>query len=146
MPESRKLWVAMVIQSYLPRLGGAEKQLAEICRRLRNKGIEPVVITRRYAGMQAYEVIDGTPVYRVPAPQPKPLAAFSFILFGLARIGQIKPDVIHAHELLSPTDLAILGRKIWKKPVIVKVLRGGKLGDRDTLPHRQCGAARIKSL
>jgi hypothetical protein len=34
MAENRSLRVAMIIQSYLPRLGGAEKQLAAVCRKL----------------------------------------------------------------------------------------------------------------
>ena len=146
MPEQDSLRVAMIIQSYLPRLGGAEKQLAEICRRLRKKGIEPVIITRRYAGMSSYEMIAQTPVYRVPAPQPKALAAFCYILFGLAKVGKIDPQVIHAHELLSPTDMAILAGQIWKKPVAVKVLRGGKLGDLDKLHHRGSGEKRIQRI
>jgi glycosyltransferase involved in cell wall biosynthesis len=96
--------------------------------------------------MQAYEVIDRTPVFRVPAPQPKPLAAFCFVLFGLLKIRKIEPDVIHAHELLSPTDMVILAKKIWGTPVIVKVLRGGKLGDLYKLNRRAGGKMRIQRL
>ena len=136
----------MIIQSYLPRLGGAEKQLAAICRELRNKGVEPVIITRRYAGMSTYELIEQTPVYRTPAPQPKALAAICFILFGLFRIRKLNADVLHVHELLSPSEMAISAKKIWHKPLVVKVLRGGKLGDLDKLHHRTLGSLRIRRL
>lgn len=146
MTEVENLRVAMIIQSYLPRLGGAEKQLAAICRELRNRGVEPLVITRRYAGMPAYELIEQTPVYRTPAPRPKALAAFCYILFGLLRIGKLHVDVLHVHELLSPSDMAVLAKKIWHKPLVVKVLRGGKLGDLDKLHRRRFGSVRIRRL
>ena len=146
MAELSGLRIAMIIQSYLPRLGGAEKQLATVCRKLRQRGLEPTIITRRYPGMRAFEVIDQTPVYRVPTPQPKSLAAFCYILFGLRKIKQIQPQVVHAHELLSPTDMAVLGKKLWRIPVAVKVLRGGKLGDLYKLNHRASGRARIRRM
>ena len=146
MPDIQGLRVAMIIQSYLPRLGGAEKQLAAVCRKLRMKGIEPCVITRRYKNMQSFEIIDETPVYRVPAPKPKVLAAFSYLFFGLAKIHEIKPDLIHAHELLSPTDMTVLAKRIWRIPAAVKVLRGGNLGDIYKLKNRGLGQARIRRM
>jgi hypothetical protein len=55
MADAGRLRVAMIIQSYLPRLGGAEKQLAAVCSRLREKGIESVVITPlcRFTGLRS---------------------------------------------------------------------------------------------
>ncbi len=146
MPDTQGLRVVMVIQSYLPRLGGAEKQLAAVCRRLRQRGLEPSIVTRRYAGMAAFESIDGTPVYRVPAPQPKPLAAFCYLLFGFFKTRSLRPQVLHAHELLSPSDLGILAKRSLDCPLVVKVLRGGKLGDLDKLHHRRSGQRRIRRL
>ena len=146
MVEVTGMRVAMLIQSYLPRLGGAEKQLAAICRKLRQQGMEPSIITRRYAGMAPFEVIDQTPVYRMPAPRPKPLAALCYLLFGLNKIRQLQPHVIHAHELLSPTDMAVAAKRRWHIPLVVKVLRGGKLGDLYKLNHRASGRARIRRM
>ncbi len=143
MVDMYGLRVAMVIQSYLPRLGGAEKQLAAICCKLRLKGIKPCVITRRYEGMASFELIDQTPVFRVPAPQPKILAALCYLFFGLLKINKVKPHLIHAHELLTPTDMAVLAKCIWHIPAAVKVLRGGKLGDIYKLNHRVLGRMRI---
>ena len=146
MADLRGLRVVMIIQSYLPRLGGAEKQLAAVCRELRKRGLEPSIVTRRYAGMADFETIEGIPVYRVPAPQPKPLAAFCYLFFGYFKIRSLRPQVLHAHELLSPTDLGILSKRGLGCPLVVKVLRGGKLGDLDKLHHRRGGAARINRL
>jgi glycosyltransferase involved in cell wall biosynthesis len=146
MADLRGLRVVMVIQSYLPRLGGAEKQLAAVCRELREQGLEPSIVTRRYPGMSAFETIAGTPVYRVPAPQPKALAALCYLFFGYFRIRSLRPQILHAHELLSPTDLGILAKRSLGCPLVVKVLRGGALGDLDKLHHRRGGEARIQRL
>ena len=146
MADLRGLRVVMVIQSYLPRLGGAEKQLAAVCRELRKQGIEPSIVTRRYPGMSAFESIEGTPVYRVPAPRPKALAALCYLAFGSLRIRSLRPQVLHAHELLSPTDLGIIAKRRSGCPLVVKVLRGGSLGDLDKLQHRRGGQARIRRL
>ena len=146
MADLRGLRVVMVIQSYLPRLGGAEKQLAAVCRELRKQGLEPSIVTRRYPGMLAFESIEGTPVYRVPAPRPKALAALCYLIFGYFRIRSLRPQLLHAHELLSPTDLGILAKRGLGCPLVVKVLRGGELGDLDKLHHRRGGKARIQRL
>jgi glycosyltransferase involved in cell wall biosynthesis len=146
MDNHSGLCIVMVIQSYLPRLGGAEKQLAAVCGGLRMNGHNPVIVTRRYKGMSQYEVINGTPVHRVPAPKPKQLAAFCFLIFGFLRIVKIKPDIVHAHELLSPSDLSILASKWLKIPMVVKVLRGGWMGDVYKLNHRKLGRLRLKRL
>jgi glycosyltransferase involved in cell wall biosynthesis len=42
--------------------------------------------------------------------------------------------------------MGILARRLWKKPLVVKVLRGGKLGDLDKLHHRSTGSARIRRM
>ena len=39
MNKAGKLRVAMIIQTYLPRLVGAEKQLSALCRRVRARDI-----------------------------------------------------------------------------------------------------------
>ena len=146
MNSSHPLRIVMVIQSYLPRLGGAEKQLSAVCSGLRQKGLDSVVITRRYKGMARYEVINGTPVYRVISPKPKLLAALCFMVFGLIKIIQLKPNLIHAYELLSPTDLAITARNWLEVPLVVKVLRGGWMGDLYKLNHRWSGKVRLNRL
>lgn len=96
--------------------------------------------------MAGFEIVDGTPVYRIFAPQPKPVAALFFIVCGFIKILKLKPDLIHAYELLSPTDLAISARNWLNVPLVVKVLRGGWMGDIYKLHHRRSGKTRINRL
>ena len=57
----KKIRVVMLIQAYLPRFGGAERQLAALLPLLQQKGVQPFVITRRYEGLSAFENINDTP-------------------------------------------------------------------------------------
>jgi glycosyltransferase involved in cell wall biosynthesis len=121
--------VVMVIQAYLPIIGGAERQIASLSRYLRELNVELHVVTRRYAGLPSFEVIDNVPVHRIPIAGPKATAAIMFIFYSLLKIHSLKPDLLHAHELLSPATIAVFGKWFFKKPVLAKILRGGQLGD-----------------
>jgi glycosyltransferase involved in cell wall biosynthesis len=68
-------------------------------------------------------------VHRLPAWGPNPVAALLFIVSALWKIWRLNPDLLHAFELLSPTTTAIIAKKLLRKPLLVKVLRGGTLGD-----------------
>ncbi len=121
--------VAMILQSYYPRIGGAERQVALLAPLLHERNVDITVITRHYPGLLTFEHINGVPVHRVPCPGPKAVAALIFSLRALLLLNRIKPDIIHAHELLSPTTTAIMAKTIFGQPLVVKTLRGGKLGD-----------------
>jgi glycosyltransferase involved in cell wall biosynthesis len=137
--------VAMIIQDYYPMLGGAQRQIAALAPLLQAQQVEVFVLTRRYAGLSSFEQVDNVPVYRLPIPGPKPVAALSFILAALPLIKRLKPHVIHAHELLSPTSAAIAAKKLYHLPVVAKVLRGGSLGDLAKLKRKPFGQQRIAS-
>lgn len=144
---SETLRVAMLIQAYYPRLGGAERQLASLVPLLENLGIEIQILTRRYdAALASFEMINGVPVYRLPVPGPKPAAAISFSLSAIPRLYKFKPHVIHAHELLSPATTAVMAKRLFGTPIVAKVLRGGSLGDLAKLKHRAFATSRIASL
>ncbi|MDD2921799.1 MAG: glycosyltransferase family 4 protein [Anaerolineales bacterium] len=147
MNNNFQLRVAMLIQAYYPRLGGAERQLASLAPLLKERNIEICILTRRYdATLPAFEIIGETPVYRLPVPGPKPLAALSFSFSALPMLRRFNPHVIHAHELLSPATTAVMAKRIFGTPIVAKVLRGGELGDLAKLKNRAFGARRIASL
>jgi glycosyltransferase involved in cell wall biosynthesis len=129
MAVRRPIRVVMIIQSYLPLIGGAERQIASLSPFLKDVNVELHVLTRRYPGLSSYETIDGVPVHRIPIAGPKAVAAVMFIFNSLLKIHSLKPDILHAHELLSPSTIAILGKWWLRLPVLAKVLRGGELGD-----------------
>ena len=145
-PQNNPIKVAMIIQDYLPRLGGAEKQLEALAPLLNKHGIEIEILTRRYPGLARFEFIDGVPVYRLPIFKTKALASLIFTLTALPVIRRLHPDIIHAHGLLSPTTTAVMAKRLLGIPVVSKSLRGGILGDLERLKNNPFGHRRLKML
>lgn len=143
---SQLLRIVMLIQGYHPLVGGAERQLGQLAPLLKQRGLDIHILTRRYAGLSKYEEIDGVPVHRLPIPGPKVMASLTYTVSALTLMHRLKPDVIHAHELLSPTTTAILARRLFGTPIMAKLLRGGALGDLARLRQKFNGQRRIDAI
>ena len=138
--------VAMVIQRYLPHRGGAEMQLHQLAPRLEALGYEICILTRHEKGLAHYEVIDGLPVHRLPSIGPRQLAGATFTISAVSKLTQLHPDLVHAHELLTPSSIAVLSKRINHHPVLVKVLRGGGRGDIYKLKKRPLWKSYFQNL
>lgn len=141
-----RMRVAMLIQDYLPIIGGAQRQLAMAAPLLAQSGIDVHILTRRYPSLPSYERMGGIPVYRLPSMGSKPVASLIFTMTALLKLRELKPDLIHAYNLFSPLTTALLSRRMQSTPVIVKVLRGGILGDVQRLSSRAAGRWRIERI
>lgn len=137
--------VAAVILEYHPIVGGAQRQLAQLAPMIRSHGIDLRVFTRRYPNLPSSEVINGVSVTRLPAPGPKPLAGPLFIGSTLRALQQFKPHLIHAFSLFSPLTTAVWAKRFWNIPVVVKILRGGQLGDIQRIQKKINGEQRLAS-
>jgi glycosyltransferase involved in cell wall biosynthesis len=144
--QPRVLAVAMLVQSYFPRIGGAESNLQELVKPLRALGIEVSVVTRRFSGMTAQACVAGAPVYRLPVPGGQLQASLTFTTTALWLLARRRPlpDVLHAHELRSPTLAAIVAKYVVRRPVVAHVLRGGLLGDLAVLRSAPLGELRLR--
>lgn len=126
--------VVMLIQRYFPHIGGAERQLDYLAQRMHNRGVDVRVVTRLYQpGLKKYEEINGIPIYRLPSPSPKPVGSLAYTLLSMPLLKQLEPDVIHAHELMSPTTTAMLAKFLFNKPIVATAHRSGPLGDVNAL-------------
>ncbi|MBI5828264.1 MAG: glycosyltransferase family 4 protein [Chloroflexi bacterium] len=141
-----RLEVAMLIQGYLPRVGGAERQLAYVAPLLQAQKVRVDVITRRYPGLTAFEVVNGVPVHRMPVPGPKALASLSYTVAAVSLLRRLRPNVVHAHEMFSPATTALAARAVLGCAVVVTAHRSGVLGDVYRLRRRALGAQRINAL
>lgn len=139
--------VAMLIQSYFPWVGGAERQLQSLCRLFSEEGIEAVVITRRKADPQytAFSIVAGAPVYRIRLVGGYATRSLSYTVGALYRLWKLRRyvDVLHAHNILSPATTAVLAKLLLRKPVVLKLLRGGPLGDVAELRAKRFGRMRM---
>lgn len=140
----RPITVGMLIQRFYPHIGGAENQLRFLLPRLRARGIRPLVVTRQMGHAPSYEVFEGTPVFRFAARGSKLRAGAAYVGSALAFLRQRRReiDVLHAHELLSPATLGVLAKWCGGPPLLVKVLRGGRLSDLRALRRRPLGTLR----
>jgi glycosyltransferase involved in cell wall biosynthesis len=136
----------MLSHGYYPRIGGAERQLAAVAPLLQARGVEIHILTRRLPGTKQLERLDGVPIYRLPVPGPKPLASLTFTLAALALIKRLDPDLIHAHELISPASTAVFAKKLFGKPIVATPHRSGAIGDVLRLKSRFFGKARLRVL
>lgn len=137
--------VDMVILEYYPVLGGAQRQLAQLAPLLRSRGVEIRVLTRRYAGLEPYAVVDGVPVLRLAAPGHKVTAAPSFTAGVINAIRRRQPDLLHAYSLFSPLAAAVMAKRLFGIPVIDKVQRSGWPGDVARIQRKRFGSRRLKT-
>lgn len=144
--NNQPIRIAMISHGYYPLIGGAERQLAAVSPALQQIGVEVNILTRRHPGLAAYEEIQGVKVHRLPIPGPKPTASFAFSLFGLQKIGQLRPDVVHAHELFSATTTALWAKRRYGMPIVVTAHRSGPIGDVQRLQEKMFGGRRLKTF
>ena len=128
--ERKPLRAAMLIQEYPPIIGGAEQELAAQATVLARLGVDVLVLTRRWwPALAPFERAGGAAVYRLPASGPKAIAAIRYVLSATWQVGRLRPDLLHAHEVLSPATAGMLAKWLFRKPLVATVLRGGLLGD-----------------
>jgi glycosyltransferase involved in cell wall biosynthesis len=135
--------VAMIIHGYAPRIGGAERQLGALAPVLQAQGVDVSILTRRLPGTPAFEKIDGVPVYRLPVPGLKPIASLSFTLSALPVLKKLNPDILHAHELISPATTALTAHYLLNKPLILTPHLSGPTGDVQRMRHKILGGLRL---
>ena len=125
--QAQPMKICMVISSYHPVVGGAEKQLAQLARLMADQGHHLRIITRRYPGLAPFEVINGIEVERIACSGPKPIGAARFLFGAAAAIRRFGPDVIHCHSTFSPTLAGLLGRMMTGRPLLAKPMCSGEV-------------------
>ena len=116
--------VLMIIPSYYPAVGGAERQLMGLAKELNLSGIKLDVATRMIDHSPKLEEIDGYHVIRLFSRVPR--LGFLIKLFFFILKSHSEYRVIHVHTLNSPAILCAFFAKLLDIPVLVKVTRSGK--------------------
>ena len=119
--------VVMLITSYHPIVGGAERQLAQVAALMRAEGVDVHVVTRIHPGLAAEEEVGGVPVHRVGAARaPKSVAAAAFVVAAARRAAALKPDILHCHSMWSPALSGAIAKRLTGAPLLAKPMRGGE--------------------
>jgi len=139
--------VAMIVSVFYPSIGGAQTHTLRLSQKLRARGVDAYVITRHHRGLKRYEEIDGVPTFRVGRGDGnKAAAAFSFIggalrvLYGQRR----RTQVVHAHQLISPTTIGLIARAVGRAPLVLNPHRSGPIGDIGVLTLRRPFTGRLR--
>ena len=141
------LKITTIIHGYFPRVGGAETQLKALLPHLKKQGIEMTLLTRRYdQNLLAFEEIEGVPVYRLPAPGGKVIASLSFTFSAFWQLFRLRPQLIHAHEFISPATVALLAKYWLGIPIVVTSHRSGEIGDVQKMSRKFGGKLRLNAL
>jgi|GEM_PF-3438495 len=136
----------MVIQSFLPVLGGAQRQVDLLAPLLQSRGVELTAITRRPPGTPRREERAGLDVRRMPGPDRGAAGSIAYTAGGSLALTRLRPDVVHVHDLLSPSTIALASRPLVRAPVIAKVLSTGPGGDLDRLLTKPLGQTRLRTM
>ncbi|NDW01723.1 glycosyltransferase family 4 protein [Salipiger sp. PrR002] len=120
----QSLRICMIISSYHPIVGGAEKQVAQLAGLMTAQGHKVYILTRRYPGLAASETIDGVEVRRIAIR--KPIKGVGFILGAARMVRKLNPDVIHCHSMFSPSLAGALGKRLTGAPLLSKPMCGGE--------------------
>lgn len=112
----------MIIPSFAPLVGGAERQLEGLVPALQRRGCEVTVVTRRLTGTPAIDRSLGYEIIRLPHRGPWGFNA-RLELFLLLRGRRF--DLFHCHTLSGPALVSGLAAFLLRRPIILKVTRSG---------------------
>ncbi|MBC8171412.1 MAG: glycosyltransferase family 4 protein [Anaerolineae bacterium] len=145
----QQLGVCMISIYYYPWAGGAEKQAERLGSWLVDHGVPVMMVTRRFDDSPTYEVRNGIHIYRIRTLPGKAFASLSFTLFATLTLlrHRKKFNVIHSHQVYSPTTIGWLAARLLRYPLIVNLHLGGAEGDiQRLLRNASTGKARLETL
>lgn len=122
--------ILLVTATYLPVLGGTQRQCWLLARELHRRDWEVTVLTRRERGAPATSVAEGVAVRRTPAFGRSHWQSFVWTLTATAWLRRYRRrfNVLQCYQLLSPAHVGILGR-FAGQAVVVRPACSGPYGD-----------------
>lgn len=120
---SPTLSILMLISSFTPLIGGAEKQAMLLAQTLARRGHQVQIITRHVSGTPKHETVHGVSIWRVGSHRPGKIWSILSALKWIWSVWKIrnKIDILHAHQPYSSALTAGLLGRLTKKPVICKI-------------------------
>lgn len=140
--------VAIVIQSYRPVIGGAQRLVERLGPLLADRGCEVRVITRRIrgTGAPARETQPGLHVRRTWVPAARAGASLTYTALGTGAVTRWRPDVVHVHDLLSCGMVGVAAQRATGAGVVASVHSEGRGGDVDRLLQKHLAGERVRMM
>lgn len=140
------LHVAMLITHFPVRQGGAERLLEALIPLLAERGVHISVISRARPDSPS---ADSHPadIVQVPVRGRRELRSAWYVSAAARHLIRTRPDVVHAHSLLSPTTAALVAAKPLGIPTVTTVHLGGEGGEvQRLLEWKRGGMPRLRAL
>lgn len=148
--QNTKIKVVMIIATYYPVWGGAQRQLKQIGEFLVDNGVEFFILTRRLRGTKKFEIIDGVSVYRIFVTNRSKIIdsiLYTFLSLIWLLLNKSKFDILHCYQTYSPTTIGVFIKKILKKKrVFVKVTSSNEYGETNEIKRLPFFKLRIHIL
>lgn len=124
------LYICIIVARFPPDIGGVENQAYHLALQLLSQGCKVEVLAQKSeVACKRFTLYNGIPVHRLGFPIGKSWSSLSYILAALLRIGRMKPALIHAYMLSSPSVIAALSGIIWNIPSLAYVSGLGQIGE-----------------
>ena len=116
--------VLFVVSIYKPNMGGVETSVESYCKEYKQRGIETVILTKRYPlDLPGYDIYYKTKVIRVLKPDTD--EQYISTLNTILSDRRLKADLIHVVGVRRPLPLfALLLARHYKIPVIMTFVGG----------------------
>lgn len=148
--SGRTINVCMVTSRFFPEYGGGAKQALSLCQKLKDRGINPIVVTfnhdkRLNSRKVIREIAEGIEVNRVsPLMKRKGWTACANLLNFLIRERK-KYHILHVHGVYYQAYIAALTARALKKKIITKIsVYGGD--DPLTISRSQLGLLKLRII
>jgi glycosyltransferase involved in cell wall biosynthesis len=128
MPSDR-IRVCQIVSTFSPLVGGVQLATERLCRALRDRNVDAVVLTRCYPGLKRAERIAGIPVFRLGARSEGKLGALSFALHALwvlaTRLRRYR--IVHVQNIDTPLLIGFLARTLLRRRLVATIHGEAKL-------------------
>src|SRR5512133_3261367 len=142
--------VAILTSLFPPSVGGIQTQTLALARELAARGEEVHVVTRPSPGRPAVAEEDGVTVHRTGlALAAGPAATVAYVALAAKVVSALagRLAVVHAHQLLSPSSVALVTRAVRGVPFVVTAHASGAIGDVAQLVRQgTLGSVRLAAL
>lgn len=139
--------LAVICSYYAPHMGGIASQVEAVAQQHARFGLEVHIVTRCWHDAAPYEQAGSLHVHRIEGSERRITNSPAFIWRAAQTVRSVRPDVIHAHELLLPTSAALVANQLAGAPVVVTVHSSGvELGECARLARARLGAQRLALL
>jgi len=121
--SAEALRVCMIISSFRPLIGGAERVTERLCAQLRRQGVDVLVLTRRYPGLNRREEISRIPVLRLGYPSRSKLGALVFAVHALWLLATRlrRYALVHVQSPDTPLLVGFVAKLVLKRRLLVTI-------------------------